>query len=103
MEDGIMWLASFLNCQESDSRRSRRDRGRCPKRHRRPDFTPRLEALEDRTVPSTFMVENLADGGPGSLRQAILDANALPGADLIRVAPAARDGTITLTTGELRI
>jgi len=61
----------------------------------------RLEALEDRNVPSTLMVENLADSGPGSLRQAILDANALPGADLIRFAPAASDGAITLTTGEL--
>src|SRR5882672_6256784 len=98
-----MWLASFLGCEKSDSQRTRRDRGRCPKRHRRPGFTPWLEALEDRTVPSTFLVENLADGGPGSLRQAILDANALPGADLIRFAPAARDGTVTLTTGQLRI
>jgi len=31
----------------------------------------------------TFVVTSTADGGPGSLRQAILDANAAPGADLI--------------------
>src|SRR5262249_45076447 len=54
-------------------------------------------------VPSTFLVENLADSGLGSLRQAILNANALPGADVIDFAPAARDGTITLTNGELSI
>ena len=36
--------------------------------------------LEDRTVPSTFTVLNLADSGEGSLRQAVLDANAHPGA-----------------------
>jgi hypothetical protein len=60
-------------------------------------------ALEDRTVPSTFTVENLADGGPGSLRQAVLDANASPGADLIRFAPAASGGTIALTGGELSV
>jgi hypothetical protein len=32
--------------------------------------------LEDRTVPSTFLVTNTNDSGTGSLRQAILNANA---------------------------
>src|SRR5260370_35356125 len=36
----------------------------------------RLEALEDRTAPATFTVMNTNDSGDGSLRQAILDANA---------------------------
>jgi hypothetical protein len=36
---------------------------------------PALELLEDRCVPSTFTVTNVKDSGPGSLRQAILDAN----------------------------
>jgi hypothetical protein len=35
-----------------------------------------LEQLEDRTVPSAFTVLNTQDSGTGSLRQAILDANA---------------------------
>ncbi|MFL5244940.1 MAG: PxKF domain-containing protein [Gemmataceae bacterium] len=35
-----------------------------------------VERLEDRTVPSVFTVSNSLDSGPGSLRQAILDANA---------------------------
>src|SRR5262249_22781108 len=76
-----------------------------PAAARRPHPAARLylEALEDRTVPSTFQVENLADSGAGSLRQTILDANALPGADVIEFAPAARDGTITLTGGQLSI
>src|SRR5207245_1749761 len=34
------------------------------------------EDLEDRTLLSTYMVNATADSGPGSLRQAILDANA---------------------------
>jgi hypothetical protein len=42
-----------------------------------------LERLEDRAVPSTFQVISTADSGPGSLRQAILDANADPGPDTI--------------------
>src|SRR5262245_57889571 len=61
-----------------------------------------VERLEDRTVPSTFTVGNLADSGPGSLRQAVLDANDNPGADLIRFASPV-GGTLTLTSGQLSI
>src|SRR5262245_5950517 len=89
-----MWLTSFLGGQKSDSQRTRRDRERRPKQHRRLAFTPRLEALEDRTVPRTFLVENLADSGPGSLRQAVQDANEQPGADRILFTGQAH-GTIT--------
>jgi hypothetical protein len=60
--------------------------------------------LEDRYVPSTFTVSNLLDSGSGSLRQAILDANANPGADTITFSPGLQ-GTITLarTSGELYV
>jgi hypothetical protein len=68
----------------------------------RAGFRPRLEPLEDRTVPATFTVSNLADAGNGSLRQAVLDANALPGADDIRFADGLQ-GTIALTGGQLSI
>ncbi len=57
-------------------RLSRRDRGAR-------FFCPHLEALEGRQMPSIFMVTTTADAGPGSLRQAILDANAQPGLDTI--------------------
>jgi hypothetical protein len=63
---------------------------------------PLLERLEDRTVLSTFPVLNLADSGADSLRQAILDANNNPGADVITFARGLH-GTITLTSGELQI
>ena len=59
-------------------------------------FRPRLEALECRTVPSTFTVGNLADSEPGSLRQAVLDANANPGADIINFADGL-SGTVVLS------
>jgi hypothetical protein len=52
-----------------------------------------LETLEDRTVFS-ITVMNLNDGGPGSLRQAMLDANAAAGADVIDFDVA---GAIRLT------
>ena len=62
-----------------------------------------LEYLEDRTVPSTLLVMNNLDSGPGSLRQAILDADspAYPGPDTIVFANSVHH--ITLTSGELAI
>jgi hypothetical protein len=41
----------------------------------RRSFVPRLDVLEDRTLPSTFTVTNLLDAGDGSLRQAVIDVN----------------------------
>src|SRR5262249_12713887 len=61
-----------------------------------------LEALEDRTMLSTFTILNLADSGDGSLRQAILDANVNPGPDQINFADGL-SGTIALTGGHLTI
>jgi parallel beta-helix repeat protein len=54
--------------------------------------------------PTTFMVTNTSDSGAGSLRQAILDANASPGADTIafniRLEPSA-DGMHVITLASL--
>lgn len=44
---------------------------------------PSLEQLEARYALATFFVTHAGDSGPGSLRQALLDANALLGADRI--------------------
>src|SRR3954464_2025291 len=44
------------------------------------------EPLEPRRLLATFTVTTTADAGPGSLRQAILDANAAPDADQITFA-----------------
>src|SRR5262249_38243355 len=49
-----------------------------------------------------FAVINTSDNGPGSLRDAILRANASPGIDLIEFAPGAR-GSIGLFSGQLVI
>jgi hypothetical protein len=66
-------------------------------------MVPRLEALEDRTVPSTLTVTNNLDtgiAGDGSLRGEITAANS---GDTIRFAPSLAGQTITLTKGELAI
>src|SRR5580704_5904725 len=65
---------------------------------KRPKLSLSIELLEDRCVPSTFSVLNLNDSGAGSLRQAILNADNQPGADLINFSVA---GTIRLTSGAL--
>jgi hypothetical protein len=46
-----------------------------------------------------FSVTNNSDAGPGSLRQAFIDADNTPGDDVIVVQPGV--GTVTLTTGPL--
>jgi len=65
---------------------------------------PRLDLMEDRTLLSTtFTVSNLDDQGPGSLRQAISNANDTTGADVISFARKLH-GTIKLTSAqELKI
>src|SRR3954452_3988251 len=83
------------------------ERRRVARHHRRRDprhrsAMPRLEALEGRALLSTFLVRNREDSGAGSLRRAILDANASPGADMIAFSPRVK-GTITLTGGRLAI
>lgn len=51
---------------------------------------------------ATFEVTNLDDAGVGSLRQALLDANAAGGSDVVTFA-SGLTGTIVLTSGQLSI
>jgi len=55
------------------------------RKSRRSSCLPRLEllGLEQRIVPSTITVTTTSDSGPGSLRQAITDANKTAGNDII--------------------
>jgi hypothetical protein len=64
--------------------------------------TINVTAVDD----TSFVVTNTNNSGVGSLRQAILDANADPGAETITFAGVFSDGntnndTLTLTSGEL--
>src|SRR5215813_5327538 len=73
--------------------RARRARPRAPA----PRFRPRLEALEDRCVPSTLTVTNLYDNGPGSLRYEIAQATSKD--NTIVFDKKLDGGTITLLSG----
>ncbi|MFO0908087.1 MAG: hypothetical protein U0794_06970 [Isosphaeraceae bacterium] len=57
------------------SRRRRRD-----ERKRQASLRAVVQSLEPRMLLATFLVTNTADSGAGSLRQAIVDANAAGGA-----------------------
>jgi hypothetical protein len=50
---------------------------------------------------ANFDVSSSADSGSGTLRQAVLDANASPGDDTVGFAAALSGQTITLTSGAL--
>lgn len=62
-----------------------------------------FDTLEPRKLLATFTVTSDADSGAGSLRQAVIDANAAAGADVIEFDDGLRSGTIGLTTGQIVI
>jgi hypothetical protein len=96
-----MWFRSlFDSLMARSSRTPARRHGLNPRRQRAAGARLQVEALEDRSLPSTFSVVNLLDSGAGSLRAAVVAANANPGADAIDFATT---GTIALTSGELDI
>lgn len=78
-----------------------------PSSNPHPNKRLKFEPLEDRRLLAVFTVSNLSDGPvtaagdlPGSLRQAIFDANALPGDDEIEFSVT---GDILLNSGQLEI
>jgi hypothetical protein len=94
------WVAQF----EHRSRKPRRAILRAFGHRRHLVYEP----LEDRSLLSVFTVSNPSDGAvahsgdlPGSLRQAIYDADTTPGDNTINFDPSLAGGTITLTEGEL--
>ncbi|MGL4423754.1 MAG: hypothetical protein ACRCZF_24075, partial [Gemmataceae bacterium] len=57
--------------------------------------------LEDRLTPATIVVTTPTDSGPGSLREAVTQANNSPGDDTITFAPGL--GEVVLTSGQLEL
>jgi hypothetical protein len=93
-----MWLPSW---QRNRNVSPARERVPAPRSlRRRASFRPRLDALEDRWLPSTLTVLNNLDSGSGSLRADIGKAH---NRDTIVFAPSLDGQTITLASGELYI
>jgi hypothetical protein len=84
------WLRNLRAARHS------RPAGRCRPAAR---FRPRLEALEDRAVPAqvSLSVSSLADAGPGTLRAAVLAADAGSHSDKFSIDFSVA-GTIDLQT-----
>ncbi len=74
------------------SRRDSRQRVRI--RRKRSSWRPLVELLDERCLLSTLTVNTVADSGAGSLRQAILDANADSSTDVIHFSIGSGPKTI---------
>src|SRR5262249_20725612 len=90
-----MWFRSLLRYESYGQEMAARRRPAPP----RPRSRLAVEALEDRTLLSTFVVDRLTDTGAGTgltgdLRYCLPQANASPGDDTITFAVT---GTINLT------
>ena len=81
-------------CAHTPTRSARSQRGRARLR-------PLLEALEHRRLPANFLVTSAADSGPGTLRDAIGQANLTSSTSEIRFQDGLSE--IALTSGQLSI
>jgi hypothetical protein len=95
----MMWFTSLFRCPKKYPKPVHVRRiGNSS--HPRRSFVPRLESLEDRTVPSTLTVLNNLDSGAGSLRDTITNAKS---GDMIVFAPSLNGQTIIVTSDQLEI
>src|SRR5262249_47739491 len=83
-----MLIRSLLGYRSYDQQTAARRGARPRPTQQRPRARLAVEALEDRTLPSTFVVDRLTDMGAGAglagdLRYCIGQANATPGDDTI--------------------
>jgi hypothetical protein len=68
------------------------------RRTRQPAIVPVVEAIEERVLFATFVVNTTADSGTGSLRDAIKKANSASGADVIEFRIGSGAKTISPTS-----
>src|SRR5262245_16008339 len=98
----------FRNCHTQWIRWSQARKAASQPKRVRPRGLLGVEELENRLVPTDLLVTSISNMGPGSLRQAILDANAHAGPDSISFDARLQNRAIQLTeqiqiTGDLTI
>jgi hypothetical protein len=84
-----------------EARSARAARGGKSLRKAKSLHIPRVEFLESRLTLTVYTVSSLADHGGGTLRDAIADAIANPGADTIQFSSSIDGGTISLSGAPL--
>src|SRR5262249_3718716 len=99
LEIVTMWFPSLFRSLKWNCRRNRPSSSRC--RHVPPRSILRLEALEDRTVPSTLTVTSAGDDGSAGSLPAVLAA--AHSGDPIQFDHHLKGQTITLPQGQLVI
>ena len=99
-------MARILGWKRPDGQGLLRETGRCvagtPGRRCRRASKLSMEVLEDRIALATFLVVNSFDGGPGSLRDAIAQADQSGGTNRV-VITSKVDQPIVLTKGQIQI
>ena len=97
-------MTRILGWKRPDGQGLLRETGRCvagtPGRRCRRASKLSMEVLEDRIALATFLVVNSFDGGPGSLRDAIAQADQSGGTNRV-VITSKVDQPIVLTKGQL--
>ena len=89
-----MLFSSWLRNGKRSAPAARRRTQASPRQ--RASFRPRLEAVEDRCLPSTLTVTSTSDSGHGSLRAELAAAQS---GDTLVFSPRLDGKTITLTSG----
>ena len=88
--------ASASSYDDRHGRNMSRRRKEAVERKQRRAFVPWFHGLDRRLMPTTFVVINTSDSGPGSLRQVILDSNAAGGQNSIHFSIGSGAQTILL-------
>ena len=94
-----MRTASWFRFLTHSPRKNRTCSARAGRKQRPALF---LDTLEDRTLPSAYVVTTTIDSGPGSLRDAITKLNQQPGRSKLSARVGIDSGAVVVGAGATR-